>query len=145
MAVVVAVDGSVGSWTAIRLAAQEARWRDAPLIAVTAYRAAGTPASRPLSRSRPPADDQAAVEAVLRDTVADALGDQSAVDIRIVAGLAGRAIVDAAMAARAQLIVLAARSGISLLPGTDSQYVLRHARCPVLVVPAERPRAGDGN
>ena len=60
------------------------------------------------------------------------------------AGLAARAIVDTATQERAQLIVLAARPGISLLPGTVSQYVLRHARCPVLVVPAERLRPGAG-
>ncbi len=109
MAVVVAMDGSAGSWNAIRLAAQEARWRQTPLIAVTTDRAdrgAGALACGPLSIPRPSAEDQAAVESVLREsvlrdsvlrdsvlryTVADALGDQSApVDVRVVAGLAGR-------------------------------------------------------
>jgi hypothetical protein len=37
---------------------------------------------------------------------------------------------------RAQLIVLAVRSGIAFLPGTVSQHVIRRARCPVLLVPA---------
>jgi nucleotide-binding universal stress UspA family protein len=35
--VVVGVDGSGGSRAAIRLAAQEARYRSAPLVAVMAY------------------------------------------------------------------------------------------------------------
>jgi hypothetical protein len=46
MAVVVAVDESGGSSIAIRLTATEAGWRRVPLIAVTAYRAAGAPAGR---------------------------------------------------------------------------------------------------
>jgi nucleotide-binding universal stress UspA family protein len=53
-----------------------------------------------------------------------------------VAGIAGRQIVEAAREARAQLIVLATRGSMSLLLGTVSQYVLRKAPCPVLVVPA---------
>jgi hypothetical protein len=35
----------------------------------------------------------------------------------------------------AQLIVLAARHGITRVLGTVSQYVLRNAPCPVLTVP----------
>lgn len=137
MAVIVAVDESGGSWSAIRLAASEARWRQSPLIAVIADRATGVPAGRPLSTVRTADDDQAAAETAARGEIRDALGDESGqVDLRVMSGLSGRAIVAAAREARAQLIVLAARSGISVLPGTVSQYVLRNARCPVLVVPA---------
>ena len=39
MTVVVGVDNSAASKAALRLAAQEARWRQAPLVAVTAYEA----------------------------------------------------------------------------------------------------------
>ncbi len=37
MTVVVGVDNSAASRAALRLAAQEARWRQVPLVAVTAY------------------------------------------------------------------------------------------------------------
>jgi nucleotide-binding universal stress UspA family protein len=39
----------------------------------------------------------------------------------------------------AQLIVLAARHGITRVLGTVSQYVLRNAPCPVLSVPDSSP------
>src|SRR5437764_1386096 len=54
-AVVVGVDGSDASRAAIALAAREARYRGAPLIAVQAYsgeRTLGAPAARPLSTLR---------------------------------------------------------------------------------------------
>jgi hypothetical protein len=35
----------------------------------------------------------------------------------------------------ADLVVLACRGGVSMLPGTVSQYVLRRAPCPVLMIP----------
>jgi nucleotide-binding universal stress UspA family protein len=54
----------------------------------------------------------------------------------VVAGIAGRQIIEAAREARAQLIVLATRGSMSMLLGTVSQYVLRKAPCPVLIVPA---------
>ena len=44
-------------------------------------------------------------------------------------------LVDTARKLNAQLIVLAGRGSTSMLLGTVSQYVLRRAPCPVLVVP----------
>ena len=136
-----AVDGSDGAWNAIRLAAKEANWRQARLIAVAVYggdQAAGAGAGQPQTTD----GDRAAAESALRETVRDVLGDDDdqagLVDMKAVPGLAGRAIVETAREARAQLIVLAVRAGIIVLPGTVSQYVLRHARCPVLLVPAGR-------
>jgi nucleotide-binding universal stress UspA family protein len=138
MSVVVGVDGSASSRAAIRLAAQEAGYRDARLIAVMAYnedRALGAPAGRPLATLRT-ADDRSIAESSLRDALKSALGDRAGdVDMRVVVGLAGRRLVDAAREASAELIVLAARGTMSLFLGTVSQYVLRNAPCPVLVVP----------
>jgi len=142
MAVVVAVDGSAGSVNAVRLARTEAEWRGEQLVAVTAYRtdhAIGAPGGRPISTLRTRADDEKIAETLLRDAVQDALTDGSGeVELRVVPGIAGRAIIDAARDVNAHLIVLAARAGLSVLPGTVSQYVLRNARCPVMVVPAGR-------
>jgi nucleotide-binding universal stress UspA family protein len=138
--VVVGVEGTTGSRTAIRLAAQEARYREAALIAVMAYSsnpALGAPAARPVATLHTGHEERLVAEAALRDVVFDALGDQAdLVERRVVSGQAGRNLVEVAREADAQLIVLASRGGASALLGAVSQYVLRQAPCPVLVVPA---------
>jgi nucleotide-binding universal stress UspA family protein len=140
MSVVVGVDGTAASCAAIRIAAQEARYRQAPLIAVMAYsgqRTLGAPAGQPVATLGTVRDERSTVESSLRDLVTEALGNQADhVELRVVAGTAGRQIVEAAREVRAQLIVLATRGSMSMLLGTVSQYVLRKAPCPVLVVPA---------
>jgi nucleotide-binding universal stress UspA family protein len=140
MSVVVGVDGTAASRAAIRIAAQEARYRQAPLIAVMAYsgqRTLGAPAGQPAATLGTARDERSTVESSLRDLVTEALGNQAEhVELRVVAGTAGRQIVEAAREVRAQLIVLATRGSMSMLLGTVSQYVLRKAPCPVLVVPA---------
>ena len=143
-AVVVGVDGSDCSRAAIVLAAREARYRDVPLIAVQAYsgeRTLAGPAAQPTSTLRTPADDErACTESSLRVALRDALGDLAdSVEVRALLGLAGRRIVETASKVNAQLIVLTTQGSTSLLMGTVSQYVLRKAPCPVLVVPAGSP------
>jgi len=146
--IVVGVDGSDCSRarTAILVAAREARYRDAPLIAVQAYSGERTLAGR-AARADPalgtPADDERMrAESSLRVALRDALGDLAdGVEERAVLGLAGRRIVEIAHMVNAQLIVLATRGSTSLLIGTVGQYVLRKAPCPVLVVPAGSPMA----
>jgi nucleotide-binding universal stress UspA family protein len=137
--VVVGVDGTGGSRAAVRLAAQEARFRDARLIAVMAYsseRPLGAPAARPVATLRTPDDERIAAETALRDEVFDALGGPAGkVELRAAPGLAGRKLIETAQQVGAQLIVLASRGAPSMLPGSVSQYVLRKAPCPVLVVP----------
>jgi nucleotide-binding universal stress UspA family protein len=139
-AVVVGVDGSDASRAAIALAAREARYRGAPLIAVQAYsgeRTLGAPAARPLAALRTADDERIDTEVSLRQAVRDVLGDRAdGVEVQAILGLAGRKIVETASKVNAQLIVLATRGSTSMLLGTVSQYVLRKAPCPVLVVPA---------
>jgi nucleotide-binding universal stress UspA family protein len=138
-AVVVGVDETEGSHAAIRLAAREASYRDAMLVAIKAYSgnpALGAPAGRPLASTQHTADEQrlAALSSVF-DTVTDALGDAARdVELRAVPGLPGRNLVDEARRVNAQLIVLATRSS-AMLPGSVSHYVLHKAPCPILVVP----------
>lgn len=129
-AVLVGVDGSVASRTAIAAAAREASYRSAPLIAIQAYN------GEQIERSK---DGQQAAESGLRDAVRDVLGAERAarVQVHAVLGLAGRKIVETALQVNAQLIVLATHGSRSMLLGTVSQYVLRRAPCPVLVVPAQ--------
>jgi nucleotide-binding universal stress UspA family protein len=137
--VLVGIDGSASSRSAIRLAVEEAGYRGAELIAVMAYSgecALRAPGGGPVSGLRTADDERGVAEAALRDTVADALGDQAAkVQLRTVLGLAGRNLIETAQDVNAQLIVLASRGSASMLLGTVSQYVLRKAPCPVLVVP----------
>ncbi len=144
MSVVVGVDGSAGCRTAIRLAAQEARYRRAELIAVMAYgreRVLGAPAGQPVATSTTVVDERSAAESSLRDAVVDALGHQADhVVLRVVSGTAGRQLVEAAREISAQLIVIATRGSMSMLLGTVSQYVLRKAPCPVMIVPAAEAR-----
>jgi nucleotide-binding universal stress UspA family protein len=140
--VVVGVDGGGASRTTIKMAAQEATYRGVPLIAVMAYsgeRAVGAPAVRPVATLRTGGDERRAAELVLRAAVVDALGAAAGrVELRTALGLAGRNLVDVARGVNAQLIVLAGRGSTSMLLGTVSQYVLRKAPCPVLVVPEAR-------
>jgi nucleotide-binding universal stress UspA family protein len=139
MTVVVGVDNSAASRAALRLAAQEARWRQVPLVAVTAYEPPlGPVGGYPIAAKHTEEEQRATAEAALRATVDDELGDQAGqADLRISEGLAGRVIIEAAREAKAELIVLAARPGRTVVPGTVSQYVLLKARCPVTVVPVE--------
>jgi nucleotide-binding universal stress UspA family protein len=148
--VVVGVEGTGRSRATIRAAAQEARCRDATLIAVMAYgneRPPGAPAAHPVATLPVASDERLAAETALRDAVATALGDEAdRVELRAALGLAGRNLVDTARGVNAQLIVLAGRGSTSMLLGTVSQYVLRRAPCPVLVVPeGEEPKAPEAN
>jgi len=134
----VGVKRSADSRAAIRLAAQEALYRDTTLVAVMAYPAqrGWSPAVRPGAERLTRADDRAVAEGLLREAVSDALGDAAGrVDHRVVADLPGRALVHLAQTVNAQIIVLATRQGIARVLGTVSQYVLRNAPCPVLTVP----------
>jgi nucleotide-binding universal stress UspA family protein len=136
--VVVGVHGGPGSRNAIKIAAQEARYRAATLIAVMAYSGehAVVPATRPVATPHAVSEERLAAESALRDAVVDALGDEAdKVELQAVLGLAGRNLIDTARKVNAQLIVLAGRGSRSMLLGTVSQYVLRKAPCPVLVVP----------
>jgi nucleotide-binding universal stress UspA family protein len=140
MSVVVGVDGSAASRKAIRLAAQEARYRQAQLVAVMAYgreRVLGAPAAQPVATLTTVDHERSAAESSLREAVVEALGNQADhVELRVEAGTAGRQLVEAAREIRAQLIVIATRGSMSMLLGTVSQYVLRKAPCPILIVPA---------
>jgi nucleotide-binding universal stress UspA family protein len=140
MTVIVGVDSSEASKAALRLAAQEARWRRASLLAVSAYELPlGPVGGFPGAAMHTQGEEQATAEAELRATVDHELSDEAAgqAKVRVSAGLAGRVIIEAAREAHAELIVLAAHPGRSVVPGTVSQYVLLKARCPVTIVPDE--------
>ncbi len=140
MTVVVAVQDRARSRAAIRAAAQEAGFRQAKLIAVTAYTADGiaaAPAARPVGSTLRTADEERArAEDVLREATLGALGRAAAqVELRVVQGLPGRSLVNAARTLGAELLVVGSRGEKVMSWLLGSQYVLRNAPCPVLVVP----------
>jgi nucleotide-binding universal stress UspA family protein len=141
MTVVVGVDGSPESYAAIRIGREEASLRGTRLVAVMAYGGEGmlgAPAGRPLATPGLPEEERVMAESTLRSVVKAALGaDGEAVEPLVQPGQPGRVLVDAARVAGAVMIVLAARKERtpSRLLGAVSQYVLRNAPCPVLVVP----------
>jgi nucleotide-binding universal stress UspA family protein len=133
--VVASIDEGPGSRAVITLAAEEARCRDARLVAVMAISsnlALGTPAVRPMAAH----DRQLMAEATLRGMITDALGDQAdQVTLLTTVGPTGQYLVAAAREGKAELIVLAGHGAASTLPGSTDHYVLRKAPCPVLIIP----------
>ena len=102
----------------------------------------GAPATRPVATLTTAQEVRSATGQILAEAVRDALGDgASAVQHQLIRGLTGRSFVAAVRQERAELVVLTARGTMSLLLGAVSQYVLRHAPCPVLVVPESTPAA----
>lgn len=89
MTVVVGVDGSPPLRTALRPAAQEAHWRQVPLVAVSAYEppfglSAG---GYPIGALHTGEDERVTVESALRDAVSEELGDHAGqTDLRVFEG-----------------------------------------------------------
>lgn len=141
--VVAGVDGSEGARRALRWAAEEARVRQAPLRAVTAWHlpAAGGEAYVSVATTFDPGVFEDEARQVLDAAVEDvAPGDLAHPVERVVAsGGAAAVIVEASHAA--DLVVVGTRGlgGFKgLLLGSVSSQVAHHAACPVVVVPPER-------
>ncbi len=150
--IVVGVDGSDASAAALRWAAEEARLRFTPLVALYAWSfIPPQPIGDPGMLAVPSGDlaglleaESGAARAALTEAVADALGDEPGLEVeqKLVEGDAGDALV--AESASAELVVVGShtRSGLkAALLGSVSRHVASHAACPVVVVKA----AGDGD
>jgi nucleotide-binding universal stress UspA family protein len=140
MTILVGVDGSPRSQAAIRAGREEASLRQSALVVMMAYGGEGvlgTPAGRPLATTRSTGEDLELATSTLRGVVRAALGADDGVQLHVAAGQPGRVLVETARERDAVMIVLAARKegAPSRLLGAVSQYVLRNAPCPVLVVP----------
>ena len=123
MTVVVGVDNSPASRAALELAAQEARWRQAPLVAVSAFEPplGAAVAGYPAAAMHTEGEQKATAESELRAAVDDTLGGQGIqADLRVSAGLAGRVIIETARETNAQLVVLAAHPASSVLPARSA-------------------------
>ncbi len=140
--IVIGVDGSDAAKEALQYGLHEASMRGTRVRAVHAWmHSSAIPATGP---GMLPAVDaspiRAAAEDLLRKTVEAVAGDAAdRIDRVVVESPAGPGII--ANARDAELIVVG-RRGLgtvrSLVLGSVSSYVVQHATCPVLVVPAPR-------
>jgi nucleotide-binding universal stress UspA family protein len=143
--IVVGVDGSAASREAIRWAAEEARLRDAQLVAVHAWSFVPVAPLGDAGVLAMPAGDlpgQLSAEsdgatATLEAALDDALGANPDIEVdrRVIEGDAGEVLVDEA--AKGDLVVVGShgRTGLkAALLGSVSRYVVDHATCPVVVV-----------
>jgi nucleotide-binding universal stress UspA family protein len=139
--IIVGVHGSLGSLQALRYAADEARQRDVPLLAVNAW----LPPGGEMAERRSPSAylrkiwREAATERLLAAFDAG-LGGMPAdlhVEPQISRGETGPVLVDTADQPDDLLIIgTGRRAGIGrVLHRSVSRYCLAHARCPVLAVP----------
>ena len=144
MLIVVGVDGSAAGDHALAWALDIAHRTGGSVEVVTAWTAAaravaGAPAESLTESGR--------AERVQRDSVERALSELApapVVAMRVVEGDSGPVLVEAAR--RADLLVIGShghRRSYNLLMGSTSEYCLRRAQCPVVVipVPVHDPRA----
>jgi nucleotide-binding universal stress UspA family protein len=137
--VVVGVDRSPASATALRWAADEARLRQARLRVVMAWQLPSIalyPAPFPADVV---ADGQLAAQRLLAEELDEVLGhDRQGLEVEpvVVDGAAAPVLLD--QAAAASLLVVGSRGHggfTGLLLGSTSSQVVHHAPCPVTVVP----------
>lgn len=138
--IVVGVDGSDASRSALRWAAGEARLRGASLLVLTAYRFplafAGVGADATVAAP----DEQEQAERIQRAVLDEAADDLAGLDVAtsIEAGEGpGHAIVSAAEDADLLVVGQHGLGGVSgFTLGSVSHYCVGRASCPVVVVPA---------
>lgn len=137
--IVVGVDGTPRTVTALRWAATEALRRDAELHAVLACGDTPRPASyAPVTDASTPAECASRAAETLAGAVLAAFGASPPVPIHEIVD--ERAPVPALLdhARDAELLVLATRPGG---PGSIAMSCLRQPPCPVVVLPAAAPDA----
>jgi nucleotide-binding universal stress UspA family protein len=146
-AIVVGVDGSDASREALRWAADEARLRSLPLVAVHAWSfVPAQPIGDPGMLAMPAGDlagqlgaESEAARSAVEAAVSDALGAEPGIEVerKLVEGEAGDALVTESESAELLVVGSHGRSGLkAALLGSVSRHVVTHAACPVVVVKA---------
>jgi nucleotide-binding universal stress UspA family protein len=152
--IVVGVDGSAPSLSALRFAVDEAERTGDSIEVITAWSPEPIPAAPYLRIGAQLVPDalQQGAQARQNSVLAQVLGRAPAVPVvaQVLEGDAGTLLV--AAAARARLLVVGSRPMGALravLLGSVSRYCAHHAPCPVVVVPSDdlsslgdRPGAG---
>jgi nucleotide-binding universal stress UspA family protein len=137
--VVVAVDDSRAARSALRWAAAQAGLCGAPLKVVHAFQPRHLAGLFGMAKLQPDAEWRADAEQWLSGVVKKEVGDVADLELEAHLAADGPAAAVLAAAGRASLIVVGARgrgAAGSVLHGSVSSAVLRHAPCPVVVVPA---------
>jgi nucleotide-binding universal stress UspA family protein len=139
--VTVGIDGSDHSIRALEWAAKEAAVRHAPLTVLTVHLVpksgwTGRPITLPPDQEDVEKERQAAEEMTLK--VTSQLGDAqpASVTVRGVIGFPSQELIEASR--EADLVVVGSRGAggfARLAAGSVSSQVVRHAHCPVVVVP----------
>ncbi|HUY45415.1 MAG TPA: universal stress protein [Streptosporangiaceae bacterium] len=142
--IVVGVDGSGDSQSALEWAMKEAAIKHLPLTVLTVHQVAashwtGNPIIYPADESEVEKTRKAAEEAAQR--AASQLGEAkpASVTVQAVSGLPATELINASR--DADLLVVGARGGggfARLLMGSVSSQVVHYAACPVVVVPGTR-------
>ncbi|GAB2922479.1 universal stress protein [Streptomyces heilongjiangensis] len=144
--IVVGVDGSAASMSALRWAVREARAVDAEVVAVHAWE----PAEPTLAPYAPPsarptvAEQRVRAAGLLADTLREALGPRNDGEVRAVVTQGPPVRVLLRHARGARLLVLGRRthSAFGVPPiGAVGRECLLHATVPVVAVPAPEPSA----
>lgn len=141
--VVVGVDGSVGSRSALRWAHDAARHHGCPLTVLFAWQLTSGPVHVRGQAASSFQEDQALALASLRTTVTEVLPDRHGVDVHVtlVPGRTSQALL--AESGAQDLLVLGARGRggfTELLMGSVAGACVRHARGPVVVVKVGQDR-----
>lgn len=140
--IVVGIDGSEHSLRALDWAVREAGIRQAPLTVITVFRSVvgywGAAVTYPEDHALSEQTGKDAQEAVEK-AVADA-GEPApaSVTVKVVSGIAAEELISASE--DADLLVVGSRGSggfARLLLGSVSNQVVHHARCPVVVIPAD--------
>ncbi len=131
--IVVGVDGSEHSIAALQWAVEEARLRDAEVVALCAWEFPH--ALNPVTMMTIDAEPfRADAEAILERSIASVTAATVPVIPRVVEGSAALRLVEAS--ADADLVVVGSRGRggfTGLLLGSVSQHISTHSHCPVLV------------
>lgn len=145
--IVVGIDSSPAAQAALRWAAEEARLREAQLVAVHVWNyvpppSIGEPSLIPMTAADLTGTlelEREAAQAELESAVAEASPDSLSVEIesRLVEGDPAEVLEAEARGADLLVVGSRGRSGIATaLLGSVSRHVVDHAACPVVVVKA---------
>lgn len=142
--IVVGIDGSHNASHALEWAIAEAALRKADLTVITVHAVpanywTGHPSSTLGDEEKLAEARKAAEEAVSK--AAEALGDNKPASVKVTAvdGFPAQTLIEAS--ADSDLLVVGSRGGGgfgSLVLGSISNQVVHHAKCPVVIVPADR-------
>ena len=142
--VVVGVDGSENSMRALEWAAREARGAHAELVVLHAWTMPVMTYNTWLVPYVPGPEARQALRASARAMVEEMLSRADLegldVDVRVVEGHPGHALVTESQGALMAVVGHGGRRALAeLVLGSTTQYVIRHAAVPVTVVPSQVP------